>query len=258
MGFLGYLKEKAKETCNDLKRGAAKIATATCELCDQALQWGQEQCHKIEEKIKHWKESLPPKKTKSKDPVPPEVQVTYGPIIEEARTKIKEKVSNITDYCESSTPEERKNLINDIANDAIKILGIKTQPDIMIKLPEDEAEIWRSFGSYSFSENRLKLNLAMIVTDDPNLFQEQISTVYHELIHARQFMAVEALCQEKPVDEYGYSEDYVKLLARNFQNYTDPKENFEAYTKQPVEAEAYWVEQQLGLTQLNINKHEED
>ena len=37
----------------------------------------------------------------------------------------------------------------------------------------------------------------------------------------------------------------LQVMANNFLNYITPGENYEAYTKQPVEAEAYWFEEQI-------------
>ena len=248
MGLLGALKKGLVS----ITKGAIKLVETTCEVCEEAFHRGREKCKEVREKIDNWVKDLKDKKDKTTDPVPPEIKDYYKPKIEEAKRNITSRVpSGIETVCNETTPEERKDIILGVANDAIKILGIKNQPDIVAKYPEDEASLWTSYGSYNFKENRLELNLAMIVTEEPSLFQEQISTVFHELIHARQFMAIEAWCQGKSVDEYGYSEEYVKLLAYNIQNYISPKENFEAYTKQPLEAEAYWFEQQLGLTHLN-------
>ena len=100
-------------------------------------------------------------------------------------------------------------------------------------------------GGYRHRDNSLRLNLAMIVSDEPELFREQVSTIFHELVHARQHEAVFALANGKPYEEYGYSVEDLQVMANNFLNYITPGENYEAYTKQPVEAEAYWFEEQI-------------
>ena len=71
------------------------------------------------------------------------------------------------------------------------------------------------------------------------------------MIHARQLRAIEALAEGRLDESYGYSENYVANLAYNLKHYIRPSENAEAYVKQPLEAEAYWYEQELGLTTLN-------
>ena len=71
------------------------------------------------------------------------------------------------------------------------------------------------------------------------------------MIHARQLRAIEALAEGRFDESYGYSKSYVEKLAYNLQHYIRPNENAEAYVKQPLEAEAFWYEQELGLTTLN-------
>lgn len=138
-----------------------------------------------------------------------------------------------------------------MAEVASQILEIENPPEIVFEVPENEEDVWRSYGSYNHNQNTLTLNLAMIVTEEPKLFQEQISTVFHEMVHARQLRAIDALRQGVSCDNMGYTNDWIESLAINWINYISPNENYEAYTKQPIEAEAYWVEQHLGLTSLN-------
>ena len=90
----------------------------------------------------------------------------------------------------------------------------------------------------------------MIVHDAPELYIEQVSTIVHELVHARQRLAVEDWINGKSVERYGYTEEYVQILADNFNNYITPDENPEAYSKQPVESETFWVESQIK-SQIN-------
>ena len=61
----------------------------------------------------------------------------------------------------------------------------------------------------------------------------RIYTIFHELIHARQYEA--ALTR----NDHGYSREQCLEWAYNFRNYIDPEENDEAYRKQPLERDAY-------------------
>lgn len=243
MGLLSSLKNFGAKCV----RGVIRAAECTCEVCESAFRWGREKCHEIGAAIKEWQTNKP-----ASDPVPDHVKDRHKPSIQEAKNRIKQKFpKGIKTECERMSPEERKTKIKDIAEEAIKILDIKNPPEIVMEIPEDESKMWTSYGSYCHSTNQLRLNLAMIVTDNPQLYQEQISTVFHEMIHARQLRAIEALAEGKLDESYGYSKNYVKNLAYNLEHYIRPDENAEAYVKQPLEAEAYWYEQELGLTSLN-------
>ena len=228
-------------------RGVIKAVECTCEVCESAFKWGKEKCHEIGEKIKEWQTNKP-----ASDPVPEEVRVNHQPSIQEAKKRVQQKFPNgIKTECERMSPEERKTKIEEIAEEAIKILDIKDPPEIVMEIPEEESKMWTSYGSYCHSTNQLRLNLAMIVTDNPQLYQEQISTVFHEMIHARQLRAIEALAEDRLDESYGYSENYVANLTYNLKHYIRPSEIALLFFFYPLEAEAFWYEQELGLTTLN-------
>lgn len=245
MGFLSSLKNAAI----NITKGIVKAVEVTSEACEEAFRWGKEKCHEIKEKIERWqtKGGTPPV-----DPIPQEVKTSYETKVKSTKDKIKEIFpSGVKEACTKLTPEERKDKVLEIAEVATQILGIDNPPQIVFEIPDNEEDLWRSYGSYNHKDNVLELNLAMIVTEEPKLFQEQISTVFHEMIHARQLRAIDALRQGVSCENMGYTDSWVVNLANNWINYILPRENHEAYTKQPIEAEAYWFEQQLGLTSLN-------
>ena len=245
MGLFSSLKNAAVS----ITKGVVKAVEVTCEICEEAFRWGKEKCYEIKGKIDRWQTEggTPPV-----DPVPPEIKTSYEPKIKRTKDKIEEIFpAGIKEECTKLTPEERKNKVLEMAEVTSQILEIENPPEIVFGVPENEEDVWRSYGSYNHNQNTLTLNLAMIVTEEPKLFQEQISTVFHEMVHARQLRAIDALRQGVSCDNMGYTNDWIESLAINWINYISPNENYEAYTKQPIEAEAYWVEQQLGLTSLN-------
>ena len=124
-------------------------------------------------------------------------------------------------------------------------MGIKNPPELEFFVPDSIEQMNSLCGGYRHKDNTLRLNLAMIVSGEPELFREQVSTIFHELVHTRQYEAVSAWANDKPYEEYGYSEEYLQVMAENILHYIRPEENYEAYTKQPIEAEAYWFEEQI-------------
>lgn len=234
MGLLSGLKSLGKKVLN----GCVKVAECTLEVCSTVAQYCADKCQAAAEKIREW--TIP---NKPKDPVPKPVKEHYKPVAQNASRIIREKFPNgVKSVCEQCNPEERVQRVVGLVNEAAACLGLENPPEVEVFTPDNPEDTFNVYGAYNRRENKLKLNLPMIVSGEPELLHEQISTVFHELIHAKQHRAVEAWCNGESVEEFGYTEDYVATLADNFVHYIKPEENYEAYTKQPVEAEAYYFE----------------
>lgn len=234
MGLLSGLKSLGKKVWN----GTVKVVECTLEVCSNVAQYCADKCQAAVEKIREW--TIP---NKPKDPVPKPVKEHYEPIAQNASRIVREKFPNgVKSVCEQCNSEERVQRVVGLVNEAAACLGVTNPPEVEVFVPDNPEDTFNVYGAYNWRENKLKLNLPMIVSGEPELLHEQISTVFHELIHAKQHRAVEAWCNGKSVEEYGYTEEYVAMLANNFVNYIRPEENHEAYTKQPVEAEAYYFE----------------
>jgi hypothetical protein len=92
------------------------------------------------------------------------------------------------------------------------------------------------YGSYSHDDNTFHINLAFINSGNPELIQEQVFTIFHELKHARQWAAI---LGEK---DYGYSEAQLIQWAENFQHYIPSVIDDELYRKQPLERDSFGFE----------------
>lgn len=234
MGLLSVLKSVGKKAWN----GVVKAAECTLEVCSCVAQYCADKGQELAVRVKKWHIQ-----DKPKDPVPKPVKEHYEAIASNASRIVREKFPNgIKSACEQCNSEELVQKTAGLVNEAAECLGVKNLPEVEFVIPDNKEDTFSLYGSYNRRENKLKLNLPMIVCGEPELLHEQISTVFHELIHARQHRAVEAWCNGESVEEYGYTEEYVATLANNFVNYIRPEENHEAYTKQPVEAEAYYFE----------------
>lgn len=237
MGILSKFKSIGKKIVN----GAIKAMECTLDVCSNVARKVSDVCHAAAEKIKKWRDEHLPNYS-----VPKPVKRHYEPIVHEASRIIKERFPNgVKAACEQLNEEERVQSVVGLVNDAAACLGVKNPPEVELFIPDNIEDTFRLYGSYNHRENKLRLNLPMIVSGEPELLHEQISTVFHELVHARQHSAVEAWCKDQSVEEFGYTEEYVASLANNFVHYIRPEENFEAYTKQPVELEAYYFEHQI-------------
>ena len=241
MGFWSSLKSVAASVGNAVVKGVVKTVDCTLQVCQAVATVTADACRKTRDKIREWTTPKTPK-----DPVPPTVKRADEPLVENSIGAIKEHFpAGVVETATNSNPEDRKKKIEELVPIASRAMGIKTPPTLDFFVPDSIEQMTSLCGGYRHRDNTLRLNLAMIVSDEPELFREQVSTIFHELVHARQHEAVSALANGKPYEEYGYSVEDLQVMANNFLNYITPGENYEAYTKQPVEAEAYWFEEQI-------------
>lgn len=143
---------------------------------------------------------------------------------------IRDKVSQLSE-------EELLQLFTDLEKNAEQLLGVNV--DKVDFYTTDTPPECGYFGYYSRQTNSLHINAAFILSGKPELIEEQVYTIFHELKHARQWAAV--------LDgvDYGYSEEQLRIWAENMQTYIPPYENDEAYRKQPLERDAYGFESLL-------------
>lgn len=243
MGFLSGLKNVAKAAIKWTGDKLKKAAEVTLDVCHVVAEATAEVCHWVAGKCSEWATKI---KGKPKDPVAPSAKKADTPLVTNAVNTIKSNFpQGIKETVKNLNEEEKVRKLETLVHDASAALGIENVPELKLFIPESLDQINSQCGAYNPNENTLNLNFAMIVSEEPELYQEQVNTVFHELIHARQCAAINDWKNGKPIDKYGYSEDYIIEMAVNRLNYIRPEENYEAYTKQPIEAEAFWFEQQI-------------
>lgn len=241
MGLLSKIGEKVANAGRVIAKGVIKAVDCTLQVCEAVATVTADACHWVREKIREWESPYPPK-----DPVPPSVIMADQPLVDNSIDAIKGHFpAGVIETTINSNPEDRKKKIEELLPIAAQAMGIKNPPTLEFFVPDSIEQMHSLCGGYRHRDNTLRLNLAMIVSGEPELFREQVSTIFHELVHARQHEAVSALAEGKPYEEYGYSVDYLQVMAENMVHYIRPEENYEAYTKQPIEAEAYWFEEQI-------------
>ncbi|MBP3471474.1 MAG: hypothetical protein J6K41_04470 [Paraprevotella sp.] len=246
MGFISWVKEKVKNGYQRAKEFVLDAVELTCEVIEGIAELTAEGARWVGNKIKHWKNE----EERAPEPAPPIIPPEE--VKEEIKQMVREKiepqireffngdVKHAVEY-EMST-EQRVTKIQELVPIVAQSLQIRDVPELEFYIPEeDDIAAQFSYGAYNRKENKLKINMNMIASGNPELYAEQVSTVVHELIHCKQWQAVRNWVNQEP-NESGYPEYYINILYDNFVNYVRPEENFEAYTKQPVEAEAYYAE----------------
>ena len=128
------------------------------------------------------------------------------------------------------------------------VVGILNSDDFYTS---DEPPACDYCGYYSHSDRSLHINAALILSGKPQLIEEQVYTIFHELKHARQWAAVEGKLND--VKDYGYSDEQIRIWAENFDHYIPISVSDELYRKQPVESDAFGFETILkGERQFEI------
>lgn len=240
-GLISSIKSVAVTIGNAIVDGVIATVDCTLELCEAVATVTADACQWVRDQIREWTTREVPT-----DPVAPSVKEADKPLVENSIGVIKEHFpAGVVETAINSNPEDRKKKIEELVPKAAQAMGIKNPPTVGFFVPDSIEQMHSLCGGFRPGDNALRLNLAMIVSEEPELFREQVSTIFHELIHARQHEAVCALADGKPYEEYGYSVEDLQIIAHNLLNYITSSENYEAYTKQPVEAEAFWVEEQI-------------
>lgn len=150
---------------------------------------------------------------------------------------LKERFPNgIESKIQEISIDERKDLMCQIVEEAEKIFEVDSV-NFEILYPTTAEEFYAyGCGFYNRSENLLCLNGAYLMDEHIELVEEQIYTIFHELKHARQYVA---MAQER---EYGYSKEILETWKYNLVVYIRPNESDEAYRKQALERDAFGFE----------------
>ena len=195
MGLLSGLKSLGKKVWN----GVVKVTECTLDVCSTVAQYCADKCLEFVERVQKW--YIP---DKPKDPVPIPIKEHYAPIANDASRIVREQFPNgVKAACEQCNGKELVQRVAGLVNAAAACLGVKNPPKVELFIPDNIEDTFRLYGAYNYRDNKLKLNLPMIVSEEPELLHEQISTVFPELVHARQHRAVEAWCNGKSVEEFG-------------------------------------------------------
>lgn len=248
MSWWSSLKEKAKsvgnklkETWQEVKEAGRKIINNVSERVETWAERAERKYNEVKTKIVETynnvkttvKEKIKEYKIRSKHPgyVPtkPDQKIatqTKDFLDRKFRRGIKETMRN-------QTPEERIQTIKEVVKEASHILDVDVDKVDFYQL---DSEMGRTCGYFNRDENSLNLNAYMITCDNMALVEEQVYTVFHELIHARQWAAVTGK------KDYGYTPETLLEWAHNFKNYVSPYISDELYRKQPLERDAFAFE----------------
>lgn len=149
--------------------------------------------------------------------------------------------SGIEVAIQSMSKEELMELFFQIESDAERLMGVSTDN---VDFYESETPPTSAyFGYYSRQDNSLHINRAFILSGDARLVREQVSTIFHELKHARQWKAIENCLADN--NTFGYSEQQIEAWAENLKNYIPCVLGDEIYRKQPVEIDSFGFEKRV-------------
>lgn len=248
MGWWSSLKEKAKsvghklkETWQEVKEAGRKIINNVSERIDTWTDRAERAYNEVKTKIVETyndvktkvKEKIKEYKVRSKHPgyVPTKPDQK---IAEESKEFLDRKFRRgIRETMRNQTPEERIQTIKEVVKEASRILDVDVDKVDFYQL---DSEMGKTCGYFNREENSLNLNAYMITCDRMDLVEEQVYTVFHELIHARQWTAVTGK------KDYGYTSETILEWANNFVNYVPPTVSDEMYRRQPLERDAFGFE----------------
>lgn len=233
MGFLSYIKEKGRQFGNWIKRTAEDVKEAWNEI----KQAGREICDTVKEHYQEWRARRNDRHRKAHIK---EHYHNYKP--SEPDQKVAQEVINhldnefprgIAETLIEMTGSQRVDAFEEMVKRGQEIMDIEVNQTVFFKPDESSQNIC---GYYDRKNNTLCLNEYMVTTDHPELIREQVYTIFHELVHARQWAAVTGK------KDYGYSSDQLLEWANNFANYVPSNVSDEDYRKQPLERDAFGFE----------------
>jgi len=240
MGLFSWVKEKYQ----DLKEKCREIKEKARDFCDNLSTRMENWREKAERKYEEIKETVGEIKEKAKEKIR-EIKVRhkhpgYKPTKpdQELATKAKTYLDNkfprgIKETLRDQTSEERLNTINQVVSDASSIMDVKVNS---VEYFEPDPAHRSICGFYDRDTNTMHLNAYMVTSDHPELSTEQVYTVFHEMVHARQWAAVTGK------KDYEYPPETILEWAYNFRNYIYPVEGDRDYRKQPLERDAFGFE----------------
>lgn len=251
MGLLGKLKEKVKKACETIREGVAYVAEKVKEGVETVARKMEEWKEKAQDYINEKREAVADWLERKAEE---QRQKKYENEVKRGKHKLKEEQPDVVlqnecvDYIRKKFPNgikevmgaksdvERAETLIEIAHEVAEKMGIEVK--VELDIPQSAADMER-YGCYNWRTNELHINMGYVVCDKPELIAEQVYTVFHELVHARQWAIVSG------GKDYGYSDERIMVLAQNFRYYIRPEVSDELYSKQPLESEAYALEAKL-------------
>ena len=222
MKFIEEIKEAAKSLYN---AGVAKLQ-----------EWKQ----KVKIRLKKWKARLSYILAKFGITVY-RPEYTSNPVDDELRKKCQQFIdeefpNGLIQRLEGLSQDERLELMRNTVFKGADIYDVHVS-QVKFFYPSNELEMYMN-GFYNREEDAIYLNAYFInELDTPERTERLLKTIFHELKHARQFAAV---FDNK---DYGYSDELILTWALNIKYYVDWEDNMEAYSKQPIEADAFgWAD----------------
>lgn len=146
--------------------------------------------------------------------------------------------NGIQEKTQNMTHEEIIELFKKIEKDAEQLLDVHI--DNIDFYTTEEPPYCNYCGFYCHDEHSFHINTVFILSRIPELIEEQVYTIFHELKHARQWAAIEG--KLNGTKDYGYSDEQIKIWAENFNNYIPVFISDELYRKQPVEKDSFGFE----------------
>lgn len=167
-------------------------------------------------------------------PEPPDVELA-----EKCGAYLSEKFpSGIETAVQNMSGEDLLALFVQMESDAEQLMGVNIAN---VDFYESETPPTNGYmGYYDHADNSIHINKMFILSGEPILVKEQVSTLFHELKHARQWKAIEDCANDQ--NTLGYSDDQITLWAENFTHYIPTIVNDELYRKQPVEVDSFGFE----------------
>ncbi len=228
--------------------GVKKTATAIKETYHEIKEKARDICDRVSTRIEEWKEKAKQKYEEVKENVKDkirEVEVRwkhpgYTPTFPDQKTarKAKEFIDRkfskgVKETLRNQSSTERVETMQHVVREASDILDVKVS---RVEYFEPDKEHVGVCGYYNRQDNTLHLNAYMVTSDHAELAAEQVYTIFHELVHARQWAAVTGK------KDYGYPPETLLEWADNFDNYIPYDESDRDYRRQPLERDAFGFE----------------
>lgn len=237
MGWFSSLVDKTKSLINKGKEKLQEIKEKARDFCDRTATRINEWKEKAKQKYEEVKEKVKDKirevevrwKHPGYTPTPPDQKAAR-----KAKDFIDRKFSKgVKETLQNQSSTERVETMQHVVREASDILDVKVS---RVEYFEPDREHAGVCGYYNRQDNSLHLNAYMVTSDHAELAAEQVYTIFHELIHARQWAAVTGK------KDYGYSPETLLEWAENFNNYIPCTESDRDYRRQPLERDAFGFE----------------
>lgn len=237
MGLFSNLVAGVRNIGNRIKESYHEIKEKARDVCDRASAtlegWKTKAKAKYEEIKVKVKDKIRETEVKWKHP-------NYVPSVPDQKAATKAKAFLDTKFSRGfketlrdQSSAERIDTMQHVVSEASNILDVKVD---RVDYFEPDPAHTNTCGYFDRSDNSLHLNAYMVTSEHLDLAAEQVYTIFHELMHARQWAAVTGK------KNYGYSSATLLEWANNFNNYIPPTESDRDYRRQPLERDAFGFE----------------